>query len=147
MRRASDPTPLDVAAALLRRAPLSEAELTARLVAKGYRPETATTTVARCRELGYLGDAAFAEDRARALRRRGAGREKIAADLAGRGVPEPLVERAIADSLDGERESVWARRVLDRAGEGRGGPRAWRLLASRGFPEDVITELLGCADE
>jgi len=64
-----------VAARLLRRAPETEARLEARLVALGYRRETAAATVARCRELGYVGDPAFAHERARALRARGAFRE------------------------------------------------------------------------
>ena len=48
------PTPLDVAARMLARAPRTEAELEERLVALGYRRETAAATVARCRELDRL---------------------------------------------------------------------------------------------
>src|SRR5207249_4822623 len=83
---------------LLALAPRTEADLTARLVRLGYRRETADTAVARCRELGWVGDAAYANDRARALRARGAGSLKIAADLAARGLSEALVEAAIVDS-------------------------------------------------
>jgi len=131
-----------VAARLLARAPRTEAELEARLVARGYRTVTAATTVDRCRELGYVGDAAFAHDRARALRARGAGSLRIAADLIGRGLPDALAAAAVEESRDGVTEVEWARRALERhatAGSGR----AWRWLLSRGFAEDVVVDLLG----
>src|SRR4249920_3914477 len=88
------PTPLDVAARLLTRAPRTEADLEARLVARGYQKATAAKTVARCRELGYVGDERFAHDRAQALRERGAGSLRIAADLVARGLPDALIEAA-----------------------------------------------------
>jgi regulatory protein len=139
--RRDDPSPLDVAARMLARATLTEAALEARLVAKGYQPETAARTVARCRELGYVSDERLALERARSLRVRGAGSVKIAADLAARGVPDPLVGPAVLASREGESELEWARRALAQAGLSSG-PRAWRLLLSRGFEEDVASEAL-----
>jgi regulatory protein len=129
-----------VAARLLLRAPRTEEDLRARLVAMGYRPETAERTVARCRELGWIGDAAFARERARALRARGAGSLRIEADLAARGLRDTLVAEAVEASAEGEPEIAWARRALRGVRDRR---RAWRLLVSRGFPEEVVTELLG----
>ena len=131
-----------MAARLLARVSLTETALRARLVAKGYQPATAERTVARCRELGYANDERLAFERARTLRARGAGSLKIAADLAARGLPEHLVASALEASCDGDSERVWAERALARAGEPRGA-RAWRLLAARGFPEDVLSDLLG----
>jgi regulatory protein len=139
------PSPLDVAARLLTRAPRTEADLEARLVARGYQRTTAAKTVARCRELGYVGDERFAHDRARSLRARGAGSLKIAADLAARGLPEALVDAAVAASRDGEPEIAWARRALEQQGRAQGA-RGWRLLASRGFPEDVVAAVVGEID-
>jgi regulatory protein len=136
------PSPLDVAARILTRAPRSEADLHARLVARGYQQSTATRTVDRCRELGYVGDERLADERARALRARGAGSLKIASDLEGRGLSEAIIARAIEESRDGEAEAVWARRALERQGRPRGA-KAWRLLASRGFPEEVVRDVLG----
>jgi SOS response regulatory protein OraA/RecX len=136
------PTPLDVAARLLTRAARTEADLESRLLARGYSSGTAAKTVARCRELGYVGDERFAHERARAMRERGAGSLKIAADLAGRGLPEPLVEAAVESSRDGASEIECARRVLARTGR-PSGAKAWRLLASRGFPEDVVEDVVG----
>jgi regulatory protein len=136
-----------VAARLLTRAPRTEVELEARLVALGYRPATAAATVARCRELGYASDAAFARDRARGLRARGAGALRIEAELTARGVAEPLVLGAIEASREGEREIDWARRALARLRADVSAPRerarAWRALAGRGFPEEVLQDLLG----
>jgi regulatory protein len=121
-------------------APRTEAELEERLVALGYRRETATATVARCRELGYVGDQAFARERARTLRARGAGCLRIEADLAARGLPDALIAAAVEGSREGEPEAEWARRALARE---RGRGNAWRFLAARGFPEDVVTDVLG----
>jgi regulatory protein len=136
-----------VAARLLRRAARTEAELEARLVALGYRRQTAAATVARCRELGWVGDTAFAHERARSLRARGAGSLRIEADLAARGLPEALVAEAVEASREGLAERTWAERALGRLardlGEPRARGRAWRLLAARGFPEEVVAELLG----
>ena len=129
-----------MAARLLRRAPETEARLEARLVALGYRRETAAATVARCRELGYVGDPAFAHERARGLRARGAGRLRIEADLTARGLPEALVAEAVEASRAGEPEAAWARRALRGVRDRR---RAWRLLLARGFPEEVVVEVLG----
>jgi regulatory protein len=126
----------------LTRAPRTEADLEARLVARGYAKATAAKTVDRCRELGYVGDERFARERARGLRARGAGSLKIAADLEARGFPETLVDAAVEESRAGDAEIEWARRALAAAGRPRGA-KAWRLLAARGFPEDVVADLLG----
>lgn len=130
---------------MLARAQLAESALYERLVAKGYQPETAARTVARCRELGYVSDERLAAERARSLRARGAGSLKIIADLTVRGVPEPLVGAAVAESREGESEIDWARRALTQAGVAPG-PRGWRFLLSRGFEEDVVNEVVDRLD-
>jgi SOS response regulatory protein OraA/RecX len=144
--RKTGPTPLDVAARVLARGPRTEAELAARLERIGYSAAKVAATVARCRELRYVDDATVAMDRARMLRARGAGSLRIATELEARGVPDVLVAAAIEESLAGERESDWARRALVRQHveleDPRARGRAWRLLASRGFPEDVIADVL-----
>jgi len=89
-----------------------------------------------------VSDERLALDRARTLRARGAGSLKIAADLAARGLSDNLVATAVESSRAGESEEAWARRALASAGQPRGG-RAWRLLAGRGFPEEVLCDLLG----
>jgi SOS response regulatory protein OraA/RecX len=141
-----DCTPLDVAARVLGRGPRTEAELAVRLDKIGYSAARVAATVARCRELHYVDDAAVAMDRARTLRARGAGGLRIASELEARGVPDLLVTAAVEGSLEGEREADWARRALARQRIDVADPhargRAWRLLASRGFPEDVIADIV-----
>jgi SOS response regulatory protein OraA/RecX len=148
--RKPDPTPLDIAAKVLARGPRTEAELAARLEKIGYSATKVAATVARCRELRYVDDAAVAMDRARTLRARGAGGLRIATELEARGVPDVLVSAALEESLDGESEAHWAERVLERQRIDVRDPsacaRAWRLLASRGFPEDVIADVVPDGD-
>ena len=104
-------------------------------MARGYQRATAAATVARCRELGYVGDEAYARERAR-----GWGSLRIVADLGARGLPSDLVDAAVDASRNDEPEIEWARRAAGRLADAR---RTWRLLLSRGFPEDVLVELLG----
>ncbi len=148
--RAAGLTPLDVAAKMLARGPRTEAELAARLERLGYSAAKVAATVARCRELRYVDDAAVAMDRARALRARGAGSLRIATELEARGVPDVLAAAAVEESLAGEREADWARRALARARidveDPRVRSRAWRLLASRGFPDDVVADVVPAGD-
>jgi SOS response regulatory protein OraA/RecX len=54
------------------------------------------------------------------------------------------VAEAVTASRDGADEATWARRALARTGAT--GARAWRLLASQGFPEEVIADVLGEAE-
>ena len=123
----------------------TEDELAARLVALGYRRETADTAVARCRELGWVGDRALAHERARALRARGAGSLRIEADLTARGLPDDLVADAVASSREGLTERAWAERALGSllVTDAHQRARAWRLLSRRGFPEETVADLLG----
>ena len=125
---------------MLTRAPRTEAELEKRLVGRGYQRATAAATVKRCRELGYVGDEAYARERARSLRTRGWGSLRIVADLEARGLPAVVVDVAIEASRNEEPEIEWARRAAAHLADAR---RAWRLLQGRGFPEDVLVELLG----
>ena len=110
----------------------------------GYQARTASGVVARALELRWLDDEALAQDRARALRARGAGPLRIAVDLEARGLPPPLVEAAIEVSRDGRSETEWAEQALAEAGlvERLSPARAWRLLVQRGFPEDVVDRVV-----
>jgi regulatory protein len=115
------------------------------LVEIGYRPETAARTVARCRDLGWVDDARLARDRAEALRQRGAGCLRIAADLEARGLGGPIVTVALETASESHGERVWAERALESA---RIDPvaapaKAWRFLLGRGFPEEVVADVVG----
>jgi SOS response regulatory protein OraA/RecX len=69
---------------------------------------------------------------------------RIEADLVARGLPEAVVTDAIETSREGEPEREWARRAVHGIGDRA---RAWRLLVTRGFPEDVADEVAGAADD
>jgi SOS response regulatory protein OraA/RecX len=128
---------------MLARAPRTEAELEARLVDIGYQPSTASATVERCRELGYVGDPTYARERARSLRARGCGELRIAADLGARGLPEPLIALAVDESREGLSERDLARRALGRwprtcrrrrRARGRGGCSRGAVTRKRSSP-------------
>jgi len=91
-----DPRAFQASLQLLKVRDRSEAELAARLRRKGFPEAEVTDALARCRRLGYLDDQRFAEGRARALARQGrAVGPRAAADLRGRGIPEPIVQDAL----------------------------------------------------
>lgn len=86
--------------------------------------------------LGYVDDARFASRRAEALSDRGAGDHKIELDLERHGVTRELVAAVVA-ALPPERDR--AARILAR----RGATVATaRLLASRGFSDDVVESVV-----
>lgn len=85
-----------VALRLLTRRNYAEAELTARLLGKGYSAEETATALGRCRDLGYLDDAHFAQQRALALLRNGrAVGRRARLDLRQRGIDEDLAAAAV----------------------------------------------------
>ena len=82
---------------LLTRRGYAEAELTGRLLDKGYSAAEAEAALDRCRNLGYLDDAHFAEQRALALLRNGrAVGRRARLDLRQRGIDETLAATAVA---------------------------------------------------
>jgi SOS response regulatory protein OraA/RecX len=121
------------------------AELETRLVDVGYQPETAARTVARCAELGWLDDARLARDRAESLRRRGAGCLHNIPDLAARGHAGPVVGAADDAASESRSERAWAAAALAaaRIDPAAAPAKAWRFLLGRGFPEDVVTDVVG----
>ena len=123
---------LDVAAKALARRDFSERALRERLLRAGVSPAQAEEALARLRSDGVLDDARFAVNRAQALAERGRGNAAIRFDLEGQGVEGELIEHALAEL---EPERVRAERIVARRGPG---PATARLLAGRGFDEDVI---------
>ncbi len=87
----------------------SEAELTHRLQQKGFSAETIAACLQRCRELGYVNDRQFADDRARILLGQGrAVGPRLLAELRRSGIDETLAREAL-DKADAE---IDADRVL-----------------------------------
>lgn len=128
----------------LRSRSLSLAE--ARTVIRGVDGADETVVedlVARFVDLGYLDDAAFAEQLAMsAVERRGDGRRAVAETLRKRGIPREVAEAALAElpDDDAERALEFARSKV-RGVEGKDYESALRRLAGqlarRGYPSSV----------
>ena len=116
----------------LARRDLSERELRDRLQRAGLDPAAAEEVMEQLRRGGLVDDARFAEERARVLADRGKGDAAIRFDLKRHGVAPELIERTVT-ALEPER--VRAEKVVARRGAG---PKTARLLASRGFPEELV---------
>jgi len=128
---------MEVALRALRHRNRSRCELEERLDRAGVATEEREATLDRLTEAGLLSDERFAEERALALVRRGAGDALIRRDLRRYGVDHAAVEQAIAE-LPPEEER--AARLFERRG---GGARALRQLAARGFAAETIDRLAG----
>ena len=134
----------------------SEKELRAKLHAGGFADAAVERAVGRCRELGYLNDAAFARQRARALAvGRLAGDRRIALDLRERGIDPELSARAIAEVRGELGEEEAARRLIRKRTGGRPvvalddreKARVARGLMGKGFPAGLILKILKTTEE
>lgn len=117
----------------------SRASLEHRLAARGVAPAQRTETIAVLARAGLVDDERLAHGRAAALAARGVGDLAIAADLERRGLPQELVEAAIAEL---EPERARAERLA--AAHGRS-PRTLRRLAAKGFGEEALEGLVADA--
>lgn len=127
---------LGAALRALRAADHTRASLDARLLQRGVGEEERHTVIAIVERAGLVDDTRLATGRAETLARRGYGDAAILADLERRGVPEATARDAL-DELEPER--VRASRVVAARGGGYG---TARLLATRGFGEDVLEALV-----
>lgn len=125
----------------------SEKELRAKLQAGGFAATEVGGAIERCRELGYLDDAAFARQRARELAvNRLLGNRRIALDLKGRGIPEALCREAIAEVRGEISEEEALGRLIRKKTKGapvaaldeRETARIARALMAKGFPAGLI---------
>ncbi|MBI3248072.1 MAG: regulatory protein RecX [Deltaproteobacteria bacterium] len=142
------PTPLDYAYRLLAQRSYSEVQLADKMLAKGFTEAVVARTVARLKEQGYLNDVRLAADQVERLRQHGFGRARIRATLAQQGIAtDTLTDALTSTSSDDERED--AKRFLasrfsaDALKQPKIAARAFRLLLSRGYPQDVVEQLLG----
>jgi regulatory protein len=123
---------LALATQALARRDFSERGLRERLRRAGVPPAEEEEVLAALQRAGLVDDARFALARAQALAERGLGDAAIRFDLEQQGVAADEIAAALA-SLEPERER--AERVVARRG---GGAATARLLARRGFDEDVV---------
>ena len=121
----------------LARRDLTERELRDRLAQAGLEPVAAEEALETLRRGGLVDDQRFAAERARVLVERGKGDAAIRFDLERHGVAAAQVDSTLA-ALEPERER--AERVVARRG---GSPKTARLLASRGFGEEIVSLVAG----
>jgi len=127
---------LAVATRALARREHSQRSLRERLRRAGVAADDAEAVVEELRHTGLVDDARFAEERARVLAERGKGDVAIRFDLERAGVGAAEIEAALG-SLDPEHERAAA--LIAR----RGATAATaRLLAGRGFDEEVVAALV-----
>jgi len=125
----------------LARRPLSEQRLDERLEGAGMAADARLTALTRLKASGLVDDAKLARGRADSLAGRGWGDSAIAARLAAEGFGEPAVREAL-EALEPEidRAAALVVNVADR-------PKAWALLARRGFTPDSAETAIGALDE
>ena len=122
--------------------------------AEGYRLVDAL--IVKLEEVGLINDRRYAEDRARALNRRGAGRRQIVQALAAKGLRGALVDAALAAAgIDDDAElraaatyarkrriGPWRERPVDQAGR----QKELAKLARRGFSYAVASRVIDAED-
>jgi regulatory protein len=127
---------LAVATRALARREHSERSLRERLLSAGVSEDDADVTVEELRRTGLVDDGRFAEERARVLAERGKGNAAIRFELERAGVGPAELESALA-RLDPEHERAAA--LVARRGAT---PATARLLAGRGFDEELVAALV-----
>jgi regulatory protein len=134
------------AVTLLARRDFASAELRAKLRSQGFDEGVAGAVIAGLAARGVLDDRRFAENYVNWHAGRGQGPIRVAADLRRHGLPEGLIDAALASGPDWQ---VLARRVRS-AKFGRQPPASWadkarqaRFLQYRGFSSDHIRAATG----
>src|SRR5438876_7436035 len=134
------------AIALLARRDFARAELHAKLCSKGFDDAAAEEAIAALAARGVIDDRRFAENYVNWHAQRGQGPIRIAAELRRHGVPDALVDAALAGGPDWRALASRARR----AKFGGQPPASWtdkarqaRFLQYRGFSSDHIRAATG----
>jgi regulatory protein len=143
----ADPAAVQAAAVtLLARRDFASAELRAKLRSQGFEDGAAGQVIAELAARGVLDDRRFAENFVNWHAGRGQGPIRIAADLRRLGLPEGLVDAALASGPDWP---ALARRVRTARFGGKP-PASWadkarqaRFLQYRGFSSDHIRAATG----
>jgi SOS response regulatory protein OraA/RecX len=129
-----------VAGRTLRRRDLSTRRLAERLETAGVPREAERSALLALAEARILDDERLAKARASTLAERGWGNAAIAARLESEGIGEADARTALAGL---PAEPTRARTVS----QGLSRPKAWALLARRGFDEETVVAVLGWLDE
>jgi SOS response regulatory protein OraA/RecX len=130
---------LEAALEALRYRDLSESELERKLADRGFAEDTRSEAVSTLKRTGLLDERRFAEGRARSLAARGAGDAFIRDALERAGVPDDVVDDALAAL---EPESQRASAIVARRGTDA---KSARYLAAKGFAADTIEDVIASA--
>jgi regulatory protein len=144
---AADPAAARAAAvALLARRDLPSDELRERLGARGFSPEATAAALSALAAEGALNDERYAHNYVAYHAGRGRGPIRIGADLRARGLPQELIETALASGPDWRAAAAAARARRF----GKPAPARWRerarqarFLQYRGFSADHIRAATG----
>ena len=145
--QAADPAAARLAAvALLARRDLPSGELRERLDSRGFAPQATAEALSALAAEGAVNDERYAQNYVAYQAARGRGPVRIAADLRARGLPQELIEAALAAGADWRAQAAAAR--VRRFG--RTAPVTWRekarqarFLQYRGFSADHIRAATG----
>jgi len=142
--------PLELAFGILARRPLSEGEVTVRLLRKKIPESAIPPVLARLRDLGLLDDPALCRQLVRSYREtRIYGPVKIAWKLISRGFMRSVVEEAMREECAEDDVATAAVLALRKKYPGGIPPgresalKAYRFLARRGFPPEVCRRAVG----
>jgi len=141
-------SPLNYAYQLLARRAYSEQELAEKMLAKGFTERAVAHTIERLLAQGYLNDAQLAVDQIERLRKQGFGQHRIRAKLIQKGLPEKTIEETLLADNPSSNEAEHGRKFLasrfspDALKQPKTAARAFRLLVSRGYSQDVAEQLL-----
>lgn len=140
---------LPVALRLLSRRDHSCAELSQKLVQRGFRASQIASVIAECKRMCYLDDEKFSHRYAAQLQRKGYGVARIAQALRGKGVSAQYIEMAVQQYGDDCVQAMACRQVLVKklstvkaaqpTAVLKG--RLFRFLSSRGFASAVIQQV------
>lgn len=141
-------TPLDYAYRLLAQRAYSESQLAEKMLTKGFTEAAVSHTIARLKEQGYLNDALLATDQAERLHKRGFGSKQIRAKLVQKGIDQSTVESTLTSTSSHDEQENASRFLASRFSpdalkQPKIAARAFRLLLSRGYSQDVVEQLLG----
>ncbi|BCR06169.1 hypothetical protein DESUT3_32380 [Desulfuromonas versatilis] len=148
--------PYATALRLLAARDLSSFELAARLRRRGHADEQIDQVLKRCRELGYLDDRRYAEQRARSLQSSGrAVGRRLVAELKNRGLSDAEAQRAQQAAGEEFAEAQVLRELFERRyprfsyhqADERERRRVVNYFLRRGFPLALVLSTLQDQDE
>lgn len=148
--RPDDSGCLGVALRILTRRDHSCAELTQKLIKRGFASGQIRVAVDKCAISGYLDDNRFSAGYAHELQRKGYGRRRIEQKLVAKGIAREVVDRCLDACCQEEHQLRSCRQAMmkklkstpETANFSDTKSKLYRFLLYRGFSADVITQVV-----